>query len=113
MGLVQLAQLHDAGVELPAVNQVQWHLGYHDEKLLQAMQASNISLMAWGSLDGKTPTEHHTAGVPLSDPRLKNVAAKYNISTAQAVLRWDQAKGVTPVTYTCNEAHAIQDLGAI
>lgn len=110
--LVQFAEFHDAGVELPSVNQVQFHLGYHDEKLLQTMEASKVSLMAWGSLDGKTPAEHHTPGVPLSDPRLKAVAAKYNISTAQTVLRWDQAKGVTPVTFTCNEAHAQQDLGA-
>jgi len=108
--LVQFAEFQ--GAELPAINQVQFHLGYHDEKLLQTMQASNVTLMAWGSLDGKTPAEHHTPGVPLSDPRLQKVASKYNISTAQLALRWEVQKGVAPVTFTCNDAHAAQDLNA-
>lgn len=109
--LVQLAEFQGKS-DLPAVNQVQWHLGYHDDKLLQTMKASNVTMMAWGSLDGKTPSEHHSPGVPLSDPRLKTLAGKYKISTAQLALRWEVQKGIVPVTFTCNSDHAAQDLSA-
>lgn len=109
--LIQFAEFQDYD-QLPAVNQVQWHLGYHDDELLRTMQASNVTMMAWGSLDGKTPTEHHTPGVPLSDPRLKNISAMYNITTAQLALRWEVQKGVAPVTFTCNDAHAAGDLSS-
>jgi diketogulonate reductase-like aldo/keto reductase len=108
----EISELQGTSIPVPAVNQVQWHLGYHDEALLTAMKASNIALGAWGSLDGKTPAEHHTPGVPLSDPRLKPMAQRLGISTAQLALRWSVHKGVTPVTFTCNKDHAQQDLTA-
>jgi len=103
------AELAQIGAR-PAVNQVEWHLGYHNETLLGASEAAGIHLEAWGSLSG--PTTGRNPGVSLGDARLEQVAARYNVSTAQVALRWSVHKGVTPVTATCSQAHALGDLGA-
>lgn len=94
----------------PAVNQVEWHLGYHNEILLTAMKASGVTLEAWGSLSGPTATVAGHPGISLRDPRLEKLAEIYNVSTAQLALRWSAHKGVVPVTATCNKDHALGDL---
>merc|ERR1712178_174718 len=91
-------------------NQVQYHLGYHDDTLLKHMKDVGTVLEAWGSLGG--PTVHGEPTISLGDPRLKKVAAGYNASTAQVVFRWETQKGVVPVTATCNQEHAVGDLNA-
>lgn len=106
---VHIAELADIGAK-PAVNQVEWHLGYHNETLLTAMKAAGVVLEAWGSLTG--PTTGRNPGVPLSDSRLKAVAQRYNASTAQLALHWSAQKGVVPVTATCTREHALGDLNA-
>lgn len=106
----QLLELTNAGFR-PAVNQVQWHLGYHNDTLLKEMQALDIKMEAWASLAGPTKS-HAIPGVSLSDPRLKALASRYNASTAQVALQWSVRKGVTPVTATCVEEHAKADLVA-
>jgi len=104
-----IAELLEVGGP-PAVNQVEWHLGYHNETLLTHMKASGVALEAWGCLSG--PTTGRNPGVSLSDKRLKAVAQRYNVSTAQLALRWSVQKGVTPVTATCSRDHALSDLNA-
>jgi len=106
----QVRQLTDAGYK-PAVNQVQWHLGYHNDTFLEAMCLLGVKVEAWAPLAGPTKS-HNIPGVSLGDPRLKAVASRYNASAAQVALRWSMAKGVTPVTATCVKDHAIADLGA-
>jgi len=104
----QVAEILAAGGR-PAVNQVEWHLGYHNEQLLAASKAAGVTLEAWGPLTG--PTAGHP-GVSLADSRLKTVAARYNASTAQVALRWSAQKGVAAVTGTCDKGHALGDLAA-
>mmetsp|Transcript_48335 Transcript_48335/g.149301 ORF Transcript_48335/g.149301 Transcript_48335/m.149301 type:complete len:318 (+) Transcript_48335:107-1060(+) len=105
----QVQEVVSAFGEPPAVNQVQFHLAYHNETLLQAMRAAGTTLEAWASLGG--PTVHgREPTIPLGDARLRAVAARYNASAAQAALRWETQKGVVPVTATCSEAHARGDL---
>lgn len=91
--------------EVPATNQVRFHLAQHDEPLLAHMKEVGTVLQAWSPLGG--PSDH---GVSLGDARLKKVAAKYNVSTAQVELRWESQKGVAPVTVSCSRAHAMGDL---
>lgn len=102
-----LAELHEVGAR-PAVNQVEFHLGYHNETLLAASQALGVTLSAWGSLSG--PTTGRNPGVSLSDPRLQSIAKRYNVSTAKLALRWLASKGVVPITATCSRQHAMDDI---
>merc|ERR1711879_171536 len=93
------------------MGQVQWHLGYHNDTFLEEMHKLGVKVEAWASLAGPTKS-HNIPGVSLGDERLKAVAARYNVSTAQVALQWSVRKGVTPVTATCVEDHAIADLEA-
>jgi diketogulonate reductase-like aldo/keto reductase len=106
----QLRELIDAGYR-PAVNQLQWHLGYHNDTFLQEMTDLGVKMEAWASLAGPTKS-HNIPGVSLGDARLKAVAKRYNASTAQVALQWSVRKGVTPVTATCVLEHAKGDLTA-
>eukprot|EP00928_Gymnodinium_smaydae_P042940 TRINITY_DN28872_c0_g1_i1.p1 TRINITY_DN28872_c0_g1~~TRINITY_DN28872_c0_g1_i1.p1 ORF type:complete len:331 (-),score=64.82 TRINITY_DN28872_c0_g1_i1:93-1022(-) len=94
--------------EAPAVNQVQWHLAYHNETLLSAMKSAGTTLEAWASLAG--PTSHGAPAVSLGDERLKAIASRYGASAGQIALRWETQRGVVPVTATCNPEHAREDL---
>lgn len=106
----QVEELTSAGFQ-PAVNQVQWHLGYHNDTFLDAMGKLGVRVEAWAPLAGPTKS-HSIPGVSLDDKRLKEVADRYKVSTAQVALQWSLNKGVTPVTATCNKEHAISDLSA-
>lgn len=53
--------------------QVEWHLGYHDETLHEAMRSRGVVLEAWGSLGGPTA---FNPGVALDDPRLQGIACE-------------------------------------
>lgn len=109
--IAQLAEITAAFGEPPAVNQVQFHLAYHNETLLEYVKKTGTTLEAWASLGG--PTVH--GGEPtisLGDARLKAVAARYNASTAQVALRWETQKGVVPVTASCKADHAAGDLAS-
>jgi len=63
--------------EPPAVNQVQFHLAYHNDTLNQHMKDVGTVLQAWASLGGPTSGSggqgQHT--ISLGDPRLKAVAS--------------------------------------
>lgn len=105
----QIAEIVDIG-DRPAVNQVEWHLGYHNETLLTYMKRWGVTLEAWAPLAGPTASLAGHSGISLRDPRLKQVADKYNVSTAQLALRWSAHKGVVPVTGSCEKDHVLSDL---
>mmetsp|Transcript_119179 Transcript_119179/g.333880 ORF Transcript_119179/g.333880 Transcript_119179/m.333880 type:complete len:310 (+) Transcript_119179:78-1007(+) len=106
----QVATLAEASGVTPAVNQVEWHLGYHDETLHEAMRSRGVVLEAWGSLGGPTA---FNPGVALDDPRLQGIAQRYFASAPQLALRWSVQKGVVPVTATCSAEHVQGDLAAL
>lgn len=107
----QVKEVIEAFKEAPAVNQVEWHLAYHNETLRSALQKAGVTIEAWASLAG--PTSGIVEKVPsisLSDERLKQVAEHYGVSTAQVELRWETQKQVVPITATCTKEHALADL---
>merc|ERR1712232_1043802 len=106
----QVEEIIEATGSAPAVNQVEWHLGYHNETLLAGMKRYNVTLEAWASLAGPTASLAGHAGISLGDARLKALAQGHNVSTAQVALRWSAHKGVVPVTATCDKGHAFGDL---
>merc|ERR1719424_1430656 len=95
----QVDEIKSAFGEAPAVNQIQYHLAYHNDTFLQRMKDVGTVLEAWASLGGPTVHGKHPT-ISLNDPRLKQVADQYNVSGAQVVFRWDNQKGVVPVTAT-------------
>ncbi|CAE7172851.1 P100/11E [Symbiodinium pilosum] len=104
----QVAEVVAEFKEAPAVNQVQWHLADHNETLRASMRKVGTTLEAWASLAG--PTAFGAPAISLGDARLKALAQRYNMTTAQVELRWETQKGVVPVTATCSKEHALGDL---
>eukprot|EP00490_Sorites_sp_Unknown_P026394 CAMPEP_0114651670 /NCGR_PEP_ID=MMETSP0191-20121206/8490_1 /TAXON_ID=126664 /ORGANISM="Sorites sp." /LENGTH=321 /DNA_ID=CAMNT_0001865945 /DNA_START=38 /DNA_END=1004 /DNA_ORIENTATION=+ len=89
--------------EKPAVNQVEWHPFHHEDELKAFCDERGIAVEAWSPLSGQNASA-------LSDPTVKKVAAKYNVSTAQVVLRWSIQQNVTVVVGTEKVDHMKTDL---
>lgn len=71
----------------PMVNQVELHPYYTQEKALETMKYYNVVPEAWAPLGGGRYN-------PFEDEMLKRIAAKYNKSVGQVILRWDIQRGV-------------------
>ncbi len=72
----------------PMVNQVEYHPLLTQKPLLTYCQAHNIQLEAWSPLG---------RGRILTDPVVTAVAAKYDRTPAQILLRWDLQHGVVTI----------------
>lgn len=75
---------------IPAVNQVELHPFFAQQKALENMKAYGIVPQAWGPLaEGKH-------GI-FTDPELTEIGQKYGKSAAQVVLRWNAQRGVSVI----------------
>ncbi|RAZ81518.1 aldo/keto reductase [Planococcus halotolerans] len=72
----------------PMVNQVEYHPRFNQQELHDFCKAHKIQLEAWSPL---------MQGGLLDDPILIDIAAKYNKSTAQIIIRWDMQTGVVTI----------------
>ena len=71
----------------PMVNQVELHPYYTQEKALETMKYYDVIPEAWAPLGGGRYN-------PFEDEMLKGIAAKYNKSVGQVLLRWNVQRGV-------------------
>ncbi|MCZ8344064.1 MAG: aldo/keto reductase [Leptospira sp.] len=69
---------------VPAMNQVEYHPFLQDQSLKEYCKKQNILLEAY------SPLAH---GSKLEDPRLSELAKKYNKSNAQILIRWSLESG--------------------
>lgn len=73
---------------IPAVNQVELHPFFAQQKAVENMKAYGVVPQAWGPLaEGKH-------GI-FSDPDLTEIGRKYGKSAAQVALRWNAQRGVS------------------
>jgi diketogulonate reductase-like aldo/keto reductase len=73
----------------PAVNQIEFHPGYHQPELVRWSQAHGMAVEAWSALG---------CGAVLSDPLVCAIAEKHGRSSAQVCLRFALQYGVCPIT---------------
>ena len=71
----------------PMVNQVELHPYYTQEKAIETMKYYDVIPEAWAPLGGGRYN-------PFEDEMLKGIAAKYNKSVGQVLLRWNVQRGV-------------------
>jgi len=100
----QVEEILDLG-SVPFVNQVEWHLGYHDQRMEEFLRSRQSTLQAYSALGGFAQP-----AVSLSDPTLVAIAARHNVSTAQVALRWSVQKGVFVLTSTTNTDYMLSDM---
>lgn len=83
-----LANLCENVEVVPAVNQVELHPFFVQEKAIETMKEYGVAPQAWGPLaEGKH-------GI-FTDPELVEIGKKYGKSAAQVVLRWNAQRGVS------------------
>jgi len=99
--IAQLQELVDLTGEVPAVHQVEWSPFGHSLDMLSFCAAHEIQLQAYSPL---------TRGKRLEDERLLRIAAKYEKTPAQLILRWNLQHGVVPIPKAGRADHQQENL---
>jgi len=99
--IAQLQELIDRTGEVPAVHQLEWSPFGHSLDMLSYCAAHEIQLQAYSPL---------TRGKRLGDERLARIAAKYEKTPAQLILRWDLQHGVVPIPKAGRADHQQENL---
>ena len=73
---------------IPAVNQVELHPFFVQQKAVENMKVYGVAPQAWG------PLAEGRYGI-FTDPELTEIGEKYGKSAAQVVLRWNAQRGVS------------------
>ncbi|TMN21472.1 aldo/keto reductase [Lentibacillus cibarius] len=87
----------------PVINQVEYHPHLTQEQLKAFCEEEDIQLEAWSPLK---------RGRILDEPVLREIAAKYNKTAAQVILRWDVQQNVVTIPKSTHE-HRIKENAAI
>lgn len=85
---------------LPAVNQVEFHPLFQQPALQAYCKGKGIRLQAW------SPLMRNKA---LEIDKLVELAAKYGVSAAQLILRWDIQQGIATIPKTTNKGRMIEN----
>lgn len=85
---------------IPMVNQVEYHPHLSQTELLSYCQSKGIQLEAWSPLK---------QGELIDEPAISQIAAKYNKSTAQVILRWDLQNKVVTIPKSIREERIIEN----
>jgi len=88
-----LEELKTYATMAPAINQVEFSPYLFLEDLLNYCRKNKIQLQAYSPL---------IRGRKLNDPRLLQLAKKYNKTAAQIILRWDIQSGVSTIPKSSN-----------
>ena len=95
-----LEQVISASGVIPAVNQVELHPLFQQKELRAYCNEKAIVLQAWSPL---------MRSVALSLDKLNELAAKYNVTVAQLILRFDVQSGVSAVPKTTNKTRMVEN----
>lgn len=95
-----ILQLIDAGGTVPEINQLEINPQFQQRGLAEFCKGKGIAVQSWGSL---TVTEEKVKGV------LQLLANKYGVSTAQIALKWNIQSGNTPICFSKNIIHLIEN----
>ena len=89
---------------MPALVQNEIHPYYQDTEVIEYIQSLGISVQGWYPLGGRGHQKEL-----LNDKVLKDIAAKYNKSVAQIILRWNLQRGVIVIPGSSNREHIIEN----
>lgn len=90
---------NDSGIK-PAVNQVELHPLFQQPDLQAYCKDKDIRLQAWSPL---------MRSKALEIDKLAALAAKYGVSVAQLILRWDIQSGVSTIPKTTNKERMMEN----
>jgi len=109
-----LEEIIELNTSLPAVNQVEFHLYWHEDLIVDFCQKHNIlfnSFAPLGAPDFVAYLPKDRFGVPLMNvPLVGELAKKYMKSPAQVLLRWAVQQDIVVNPRTENPAHMMENL---
>lgn len=86
----------------PAVNQVEVHPYWNNQRLLTADQQRGIVTEAWSPLG--------RGSAALKEPLIQKLAKKYAKNVGQVILRWHVQRGIVPIPKASNLLHQRSNL---
>ena len=89
---------------MPALVQNEIHPYYQDTEVIEYIQSLGIAVQGWYPLGGRGHQKEL-----LNDKVLKDIAAKYNKSVAQIILRWNLQRCVIVIPGSSNREHIIEN----
>lgn len=90
---------------MPALVQNEIHPYYQENDIIPYIQSLGIVVQGWYPLGGRGYTKKL-----LNDKIIVEIAEKYNISSAQVILRWNLQKGVVVIPGSSNPKHIKENL---
>lgn len=81
----------------PAVNQIELHPYWTQEKMLAENKKRGIITEAWSPLG--------RASASLNEPLIQDLAKKYNKNAGQIILRWHYERGIIPIPKASSLIH--------
>lgn len=98
-----LEKLSSEAKVLPAINQIESHPIFNNQKLIGYCLSKGIAVSAWSPLGGST-------GNILKDEHLMKIADKYNKTTAQVILRWDIQREVVVIPKSVHKERIVANM---
>merc|ERR1711871_369182 len=98
--------MKDLKQELPSVNQIEQHVGWYDDHMIQFCAENDIVLQAASPLSRSL----RALIVPGANDAVTNIAKKYSKSPAQVALRWLLDKGVAAIPSTTSPNYQRENL---
>ena len=84
----------------PMIDQIEHTPLMHDEKLISFCKENDIQIMAWGPLLRGN----------LDEDEIGRMAAGYNKTSAQLLLRWNVQQGIIPIPKSKNKERLLQNI---
>ncbi len=97
-----LEKIAKVGSIVPAMNQIEAHPYFNNQKLIDYCVSKNIMVTGWSPLGG-------TGGNILGDNLLQSLAVKYDKTVAQVVLRWHIQRGTIIIPKSLHKERIIQN----
>ncbi len=85
---------------MPMVNQIELHIGYHQQETVDYCKKMGIVLEAWSPL---------CKGRAFGEPLLTQVAQKHNKTPAQVLIRWCLEKGYAPLPKSVTPSRIVEN----
>lgn len=86
---------------IPSVNQIELHPGHISEEIITYCRKNNILIEAWAPLGQNKLIENET---------IMQIAAKYQKTTAQIILRWSIQNGYIPLPKSSNKERIFSNI---
>ncbi|KAG7312578.1 hypothetical protein JYU34_000878 [Plutella xylostella] len=107
----QVARVIKEGSVKPAVLQIEAHPQIVQQDLVTYAQSEGLIIMGFSPLGSLVSRFGMEAGGPrVDDPTLVEIAAKYNKTTPQVLLRWLIERKIIPIPKTVKQSRLVENL---